>query len=101
MPLYITEYAYLNKDLNGQAGIPGGAETNHTAYVITTASRSSATLRASTRFVRIAANTASVVAIGPSADATTQGMLIAANVASQLFGVDDRAGQVVSFKMFV
>lgn len=102
MPLFLTEYAYLARDRNGAlSDVPADPGINHTPYAITTASRSSATLNASTRFVRIAANTASVVAIGPSADATNRGSLIAANVAGEIFGVDGQANPVVSFKMFV
>lgn len=102
MPLWITEYAYLAKDVDGKVSdVPADPGINHTPYAITTASRSSATLNSRTRFVRIAANTASVVAIGPSADATSRGSLIAANVAGEIFGVDSQASPVVSFKMFV
>lgn len=102
MPIFITEYAYLAKDVDGRTSdVPADPGINHTPYAITTASRSSATLNPRTRFVRIAANTASVVAIGPSADSTLRGSLVAANQVGEIFGLDGQSSPVVSFKMFI
>lgn len=98
MPLYITEYAYLGKDIDGNvSSVPGGTHINHTAYAITTAARNSVTFRG--RFVGVIAHTASVIAIGAAPDVSAgNGSLLPANV-ERLFAVD--ANTLLNFKMFV
>src|SRR5689334_4071681 len=103
MPLYITEYSYLAKDLDGNLSrdIPKGPGLNHTAYAITTASRSSATFQRSSRFIVARATTACVFATGASPDVSVNnGNLIPANV-NVIFGIDETLTSLMSFKMFV
>lgn len=102
MPLYITEYAYAAKDVNGaQSSIRREPGINHTAYAITTAARNSVTFNRGTRLARIVANTAVVFAVGAAPDVSaSNGALLPANVES-IFGVDPAISPLINFKMFV
>ena len=102
MPLYITEYAYLAKDVNGVASGTPAAALRHTSYTIATAAANSLTFHPSTRFIRMVAHTASVISIGVSPNASVSGYLLPANL-PEIFGVagTDAETALVSFKMFV
>lgn len=102
MPLYITEYSYIAKDVDGrQSNCPMEPGINHTAYAITTAARNSVTFNAKTRFARIVAQTATVYAVGAAPDVSaSNGSLLPANVVRE-FAVDPAISSLVNFKMFV